>query len=198
MFEVLIDLQNNSIITMNNIKLSIVFALFSFVLCTQCKAQQTKEDEKPHIYKNTMFTGGGLGVQFGNTTIIDISPHFGYYPLENFSVGVGLTYQYINDRSYKTNINVFGGRVFTRLYLPFFNYIYAHGEYEYIAYYSDIFSSNGKKSWYSVNNVLAGIGYRQPITERTSLNFMLLWNLNESEYNLYNNPIFRTSIDIGL
>lgn len=183
---------------MNKIKFTLLLFLLLLVSVSHCMAQQTKDEEKPHVFKNTMFTGGGLGVQFGNTTIIEVSPHFGYYPLENISIGVGLTYQYINDRVYKTNINVIGGRVFTRLYLPFFNYIYAHGEYEYIAYYSDIFSTNGKKSWYSVNNVLAGIGYRQPISERTSLNFMLLWNLNESEYNLYNNPIFRTSIDIGL
>ncbi|MEI6853625.1 MAG: hypothetical protein WCL06_12310 [Bacteroidota bacterium] len=148
-------------------------------------------------FKHSFFTGGNLGVQFGTVTMVDISPQFGYYIFENMSVGMGLTYQYINDRRFSATMHVLGGRVFTRLYLPFYNSIFAHGEYEYMTYNTNVFSLTGQKEWVQLSNILAGIGYRQRIYGRSAVTMMVLWNFNDTPYTLYSNPVIRAGVDIG-
>ena len=161
---------------------------------------QTKTASYQEPFKKTFFTGGNLGMQFGTVTMIDVSPQFGYYVLENISVGVGFTYQFISDRRYTppATMHVLGGRVFTNLHFPFYNSIFAHGEYEYMAYKTNVFSSNMLPEWITLSNVLAGIGYRQRVYGRSAITFMILWNFNESQYNLYSNPVIRMGVDIGL
>jgi hypothetical protein len=44
-----------------------------------------------------------------------------------------------------------------------------------------------------VNTVLAGAGISQQIGKRASLNFMLLWPLNDPVYELYSKPELRIS-----
>jgi hypothetical protein len=164
---------------------------------------QKGEGEEPEYdfkFKNSYFTGGSLGLQFGSVVSVDVSPQIGYYPLEHISVGAGFTYQYISNRMYspRAEVNVYGGRVFSRLYLPIFESIFAHLEYEYMAYRTNIFSLNGEMDWIKLNNFLAGAGYRQRFGGRSSVNLMLLWNFNESQYSLSSNPIIRIGVDIGL
>lgn len=165
-------------------------------------AQDLSDDESSYElpYKNSFFTGGSLGMQFGSVVMIDVSPQIGYFPLEHIAIGAGFTYQYISDRRYspRLDLNVYGGRAFTRLYLPMFESIFAHLEYEYMAYETNIFSMTGDKEWIKMNNFLAGAGYRQRIGGRSAINLMLLWNFNESEYSLYSNPVIRIGADIGL
>jgi len=175
-----------------------------FVLCTKVIAQDeaipAKNDNYQEPFKRTFYTGGNLGMQFGTVTMIDVSPQFGYYFLENISLGVGFTYQFISDRRYTppATMHVLGGRVFTNLHFPFYNSIFAHGEYEYMAYKTNVFSSTMLPEWITLSNVLAGIGYRQRVYGRSAITFMILWNFNESQYNLYSNPVIRMGVDIGL
>lgn len=151
-------------------------------------------------YKNSFFTGGNLGLQFGSVVLIDASPQFGYYPLEHLSVGTGFTYQYISDRRMtpRLDVNVYGGRLFTRLYLPVFESLFAHIEYEYMTYKTNITNLGSAPEWIQLNNFLAGAGYRQPVGGRSSINLTVLWNFNESLNTLYTNPIIRVGADIGL
>jgi hypothetical protein len=181
--------------------------MFFICLCalnTNVQAQNEEEKvvtkDNNETFKKTFFTGGNLGVQFGTVTMIDVSPQFGYYLLENISVGVGFTYQFISDHRYApaATMHVLGGRVFTNLHFPFYNSIFAHGEYEYMAYKTNIFSSNLMPEWITLSNVLAGIGYRQRVYGRSCITLMVLWNFNETEYNLYSNPVIRVGVDIGL
>ncbi len=188
------------IITFRFFVLTCIILLFSFQTFSQIEESQEDNGSYNLPYKKSFFTGGGLGLQFGTVTMVDISPQFGYYIFENMSVGAGLTYQYVSDRSYSpaATMNVIGGRAFTRLYLPFFNSIFAHGEYEYMTYNTNVFSTTGEKQWVNLSNILAGIGYRQKIYGRSSITLMILWNFNESQYDLYSNPIIRAGVDIGL
>jgi hypothetical protein len=178
--------------------LTIIVVLFS----VQCFSQTDIQDDYSYSlpYKNSYFTGGSLGMQFGSVVMIDVSPQIGYYPLEHIAIGAGFTYQYISDRRYapRVDIHVYGGRAFTRLYLPLFESLFAHLEYEYMAYRTNMFNINGDMEWIKMNNFLAGAGYRQRIGGRSAINLMLLWNFNESEYSLYSNPVFRIGADIGL
>ena len=159
---------------------------------------ETNFDELP--FKNSFFTGGSLGLQLGTVTMIDVSPQFGYYPFEYFSVGTGFTYQYISDRRYipRADINVYGGRLFSRFYLPFFPRLFAHGEIEYLWYRTNVFNYSGEMEWIEVPAYLLGAGFRQSIGGRSGINLMVLWNFNETQYTLSSNPVIRVGVDIGL
>lgn len=63
------------------------FVVFVWVLaiCVGLKAQNRKE------------FGGKLGLQFGSTTLIDLSPRVGYWFTNYFVSGVGASYVYMND-----------------------------------------------------------------------------------------------------
>ena len=179
--------------------LSFIFLLFVLLQYNsksfaQLANEGTVEEDS---YKHSIFTGGNLGLQFGTVTMIDVSPQFGYYIWENVAVGTGLTYQYINDHRFSETMHVIGGRVFTNLYLPFYNSIFAHGEYEYMAYHTNVYNIGGAKEWITISNILAGVGYRQKIYRRSSINLMVLWNFNETPYTLYSNPVIRAGVDIG-
>ncbi|MCK9612947.1 MAG: hypothetical protein M0R16_08620 [Bacteroidales bacterium] len=163
------------------------------------ESEPSIRDDYDVTFKGRFFYGGGLGMQFGTVTMVDVAPQFGYYPLENIAIGMGLTYQYISDRRYEPpeSLHVLGTSIFTNLHLPFYNSIFAHGEYEFIAYNTDVFSLDNKRKWICVHNVLAGIGYRQRIFNRSSIFLMVLWNFNETQYNLYSNPVIRMGVNFG-
>lgn len=178
----------------------LIFLCF-FTLDLFAQAEEKTEGNRYKVsYKKSFFAGGNIGLQFGTVTMIDVSPQFGYYILENIAVGTSFTYQYINDRRYDpaATIHVIGGSVFTRLYFPFFNSIFAQGEYEYIAYKTNVFSQIQTMEWLTLSNVLAGVGYRQKIRNRANITLMVLWNFNESQYNLYSNPVIRLGFNFGL
>jgi hypothetical protein len=184
------------------VKRNLLTFILWFVLVVPVMAQEEVVENQSYElrYRNSFFTGGSLGLQFGSVILIDVSPQAGYYPLEHIAVGAGFTYQYISNRTYSPSldVNVYGGRLFTRLYLPIFENLFAHIEYEYMAYKTNVFSYTGDMEWIKLNNFLAGVGYRQPIFGRSSINLMLLWNFNETKYALNSNPLIRMGVDIGL
>lgn len=62
--------------------------------------------------------GGGLGLQFGDYTVVNIAPQVGYKLSNIVTVGGGLTYTYYREK-YHTEIdtnNYFGLNLFTRVY----------------------------------------------------------------------------------
>ncbi len=48
----------------------------------------------------------------------------------------------------------------------------------------------------NVNTVLGGVGISQQIGRRSAVNLMFLWVLDDSGYNLYNNPEIRISFAV--
>lgn len=143
---------------------------------------------------NKVFIGGGLGLQFGTITLFDISPLIGYRFTDRMSAGIGVTYQYYRykDKFIDFTTNVYGGRLFGR-YLITEN-LFAHAEYEVLSLETFDYLNNR----INVVSVLVGGGYRQPIGSYSYLNLMILWNLNESAYSPYINPIIRIGVNIGL
>ena len=161
------------------------------------------QNSSPRGFSNDkLFTGGGLGLQIGEVTLIDISPHIGYFFTERIALGIGASYQYyaINSKYYKYSTDIYGGRVFSRYYI--LEELFAHGEYEYLNYEAALIDPygyfTGGTDRVGVDNVLLGGGYRQNIGGNSWINLMVLWNVNETVYTLYSNPIIRMGIDIGL
>ena len=119
--------------------------------------------------------------------------------------------------SYKSN--VYGGGIYLRYYLSsifdnFLGNLFAHVEYEYQYYtrpytYSPqatgdfILDPYGNKyirgtEAVELNSFFVGGGYRQPLAGRVALDFLVLFNLNDTYNSPYSNPIFRLGVGVGL
>lgn len=143
---------------------------------------------------NRIYFGGNLGLQFGTYTYIDISPLIGYKLTEKLSVGTGVTYIYFRDNFYDYNTSIYGGRLFSRYRL--LENIFTHVEYEVLS--REVYDINWDLKRVNVNSFFVGGGYQQMIGGNASLNILVLWNLNETAYSPYQNPIIRVGFGIGL
>jgi hypothetical protein len=54
------------------------------------------------------------------------------------------------------------------------------------------------KEGVDINSFFVGGGYHQPIGNKAFMDFLLLFNLNESYDSPYSNPIFRLGFGVGL
>jgi len=159
---------------------------------------------KDSPFKDRLFFGGNLGLQFGSATYVDVSPLVGYRLTEKLDIGVGATYIYykIKETAYFLDgyeTSIYGGRVFSRYH--FMENIFAHVETE-VLNMEVPKAITGNSNNYSlvrdnVISILGGGGYAQPIGENSAILMMVLWNFNEDPNSPYLNPIFRIGINAG-
>lgn len=155
------------------------------------------QKERPPL-KDRFFIGGNLGLNFGSLTYINISPTIGYRVTEKFGVGLGPSYSYYSDnrdKNYKYSTNTYGGRLFTQYQL--LESVLLYSEYEMInvevpnLLFTKLIRTN-------VSSLFVGGGYTQQFGRGNSaVSLMLLYNVLESDYNIYENPIIRTGISFG-
>jgi hypothetical protein len=156
-------------------------------------SQYFENPQKKPSFKDKLYFGGGLGLQFGQVTLIDVSPIIAYKLTNRIHPGIGLTYSYCNDKSYSIPIDYssYGGSVFLRIFL--FESLYAHTEAEYLNIKVFNFTSSStyqtNRQW--IQNYYIGGGYFQKIGERSGIYFTILWNLNQTDLTPYSNPIMR-------
>jgi hypothetical protein len=159
-------------------------------------AQMTRE--KAPAISERIFFGGNFGLQFGTVTNIQIAPIVGFWLRPRIAVAVGPEYQYYKDPYYKTNI--YGGKAYVE-YVVIKNIssvlpiggntgIFLHLEDEILN--MEAYQINSYER-VNVNTVLGGVGISQQIGRRSAVNLMFLWVLDDSGYNLYNNPEIRIS-----
>lgn len=153
------------------------------------------------------FFGGNFGLQFGSITNIEVSPIAGYRIFPWFSVAAGPKYQLYGENyaGFKFYTHIYGGRTFLRIivigdfdeFIPlgFHGGLFAHTEYEALNLERQYFDLTGSGGRFWLKSVLVGGGISQPISERASVNIMVLWNLNETANSLYNSPIIRFGIN---
>lgn len=193
-------------------KLKILIIILLNLITTSIFAQ-TEEDPavKDLQFNQRLVYGGGFGLQFGNVTLVDLSPTIGYRLTDQLTLGTGISYKYnhINDytldqnsgRWYDYRSNIYGGSIWGRYYL--LRNIFAHAEIEQLRInynYTSVSStlptivSNGV----DVTSVLVGGGYRQPLGGHVFFNILILFNLNETDFSPYSNPIIRAGISVGM
>jgi len=139
-----------------------------------------------------VFVGGNIGAQFGSITVVNVSPIIGYRITERLSAGFGLTYIYYNYKAYNFSSSIYGGNIFGRFYI--LENVFAHAEYELLNL--DSYDFPGTRT--NIENIYVGGGFRQAIGARSFFTIMALWNINESKYSPYGNPIIRMGFSIGL
>ena len=190
---------------------AVLLGLGIFTFGGDLYAQEYKPPSQNKL-SDRIFFGGGLGLQFGDVTLIDISPMVGYRITDKLAAGVTLTYKYYkyknypyysNSPSYDLKANIYGGSLFSRYFL--FENLFAQAEFEYLLYSFDDYNRNSGSSSYtkSVKTIdlpsfFLGGGYRQPIGGRTFFTITVLYNFSESPYSPYSNPIIRAGISIGM
>ena len=189
-------LVNKKILT-----LSIIFLIIS-PFTGRAQYDIYKNQKIQSSFWDKVFVGGNLGLQFGTSTIIDISPMAGYKFNDNFAAGLGITYLYYNDKTYTPNYTttIYGGRIFGRYYLPSYDNLFLHSEIELLDY--DLLLVDPYNNYYkqriTANNILIGGGYSLPIGDNSSIDLLVLYNLNENANSLYTNPIIRMGVSFGL
>jgi hypothetical protein len=178
--------------------------IVSLMLLAASLSAQNTVDLNPKTkppFKDRLFYGGSLGLQFGNLTLIDVSPMIGYKITPKVGVGVSPTYKYYgykyNYGGYSINekANIFGGSIFGRVII--YQNFFAHAEYEYLTYKmkDEQYSADAVKK--DFQSLLVGAGYREPIADNAFMYLLVLWNLNETIDSPYTNPVLRAGFSIG-
>ena len=186
------------------------FLLFFYVFATQIAVAQEAPQTNKARFTDKIFFGGGLGLQFGSITVIDVSPVVGYRVTEKFETGLGFTYKYYNYKDYffdnNTGIgydlksNILGGSVFARYHI--LENVFLHAEFESLRYKYDDYYTIGpllykEQQIANINSVFVGAGYRQRISQGSYFFIMALWNLTEDAMSPYTNPVLRMGVVFG-
>ena len=151
--------------------------------------------------------GGYIGIQFGTITNIDITPIVTYRVAPPFFVGVGFTYMYYRYKDpykfYQYSAQGIGGRLFARYHI--WQNLFVQAEYDPLnrTYYD--YQPDNQGNWVRtgkfntwVHDILVGAGYRQWLGGRAFATMVVFWNVNESLYSPYSNPIIRIGFGVGL
>jgi hypothetical protein len=197
-------------------RIIILTILFLSVSNLSLKAQSNKEDQFPYdqksekdtpAFKERLFFGGNLGLMFGTITDIQVSPVVGYWLLPRLAIAAGPTYRFYKSTDYynlSSKTSIYGGKAYAQIvvvqdissFIPMGSHtgIFLHIEDELLSLKANFWKAplNPQGRFY-VNTVLLGGGISQQIGRRSSMDFMVLWPLNESDYNIYNKPEIRVS-----
>jgi len=190
--------------------LSTLLLLISFSVIN---AQKAKSDQFPYdqessgdtpAFRERLFFGGSFGLSFGSITDIQISPVIGFWVMPRIAVAAGPTYRYYKDQIDKTAL--YGGRAYMQLVviqdlssvmsLGVHTGIFLHVEDELLSLKTSFWKNPPpypEADRFYVNTILAGIGLSQQLGKRSSLNFMILWPLNDSSYGIYSKPDLKIS-----
>jgi len=155
------------------------------------KASDVEQALSELKFKDRLTYGGNFGFNFGDVIMIDMSPMIGYRTTEKWVNGIGMTYQYFEDRRFKPSFktSILGGRAFSR-YMVYRN-IFAHGEYELLKF--NVFSKDLEQNpsdWFP--SLFVGAGIFQPLGKKSTSGFVvtLMYNLTYNPKNsLYLSPI---------
>ena len=179
-------------------KWQLIIAFLLLFLTSNLTAQSRREE--PPSVRERLFYGGSFSLQLGSVTNIEVSPVIGFWVLPRIAVAAGPSYRFYKFYDEKTDI--IGGRSYLQVvvlrdidkFIPLgiHTSIFIHFEDELLGLRSDYWKNISlSPKRFAVNTLLAGGGISQQIGRRSSMNIMVLWALNESDYDIYSNPEIR-------
>lgn len=161
----------------------LIIALLGFFLISNHSFAQREIYGDSTSFKDRLYYGGNLGLQFGTVTLIDVSPLVGVMITPKLSGGLGGTFQYFDDNRFQGGQGTsYGGRVFGRYnILP---NIFTQLEYESINWNAyNFFLEDFRRTW--TNALFIGGGYFAPFGSRGGANFTFLYNVLHNNRNSY-------------
>lgn len=178
---------------------SFISILILFLLAAQLNAQARDISRPPTNTKegfdwDRVVVGGNFGAQFGNITLVNLSPSIGYQIKDFWLAGISTRYIYFSDNRFTPafNTSVYGGGPFTQFF--FLENFLAHSEYEFLNV--EQFDSPNERLF--IQSWLVGGGYRSQIGGNSFAGFIILWDLIQDINSPYTNPIFRVNLGFGL
>jgi hypothetical protein len=180
----------------------IIYSILLFSFGAICLVNGQEKNEV--TWRDRLFFGGNVSLSVGSETAIELTPLVGYRITPRWSAGVGYKYEYYKSSggtigpytipSYSTSI--YGGDIFTNfVFLKNFPTeglsLMGQAEYESLSLERKYFENPDATGRFIINNFLVGGGIRQRIGRRSSINMLLLWNLNETKNSPYSNPIIK-------
>ncbi|MFH0893403.1 MAG: hypothetical protein V2A54_03115, partial [Bacteroidota bacterium] len=143
------------------------FAVLLFLAVCVCSfsaiAQDKKSNQSGSWSEDRFYTGGTVGLMFGNKTNIEVSPMLGYDIFPKFSMGLGFTYLYYRFKDpysqYKYSTNIWGLRGFARFLI--IEQAFVYGEYETLGLDKNLLYNSNEKGTLWIDNIYVGGGYRQ-------------------------------------
>ena len=159
-----------------------------------------KESTEKRPFKDRIWYGGGIGLNFGTVTSVQLEPMVGYKVDHKgkFSVGPGITWWYLNDGRYtpRYEFNAYGYRLFARYrVIP---QAYVHTEFLHMNAQRWLGADVGvQRIW--VPHLLAGAGYAQPLGGRNAIYLQVLWEVLQNPNSVYygQGPIISGGVGLG-
>ena len=146
--------------------------------------------------RERFYVGGNVGASFGSTTYISLQPLLGFKITPKFSVGAGFTYNYYSVNYYGKRYvsTIYGSNAFVR-YMILEN-LFAQVGWDKLSVPDYASGFNNQRRW--VDNILIGGGYRQPFSSKAFFVAAIYYNINQTPYSPYANPIIQIGFNIGL
>lgn len=185
----------------------LVLLLLSLATAPALRAQDTTDyvgkpaapkDRIP--FKDRIWFGGGVGLNFGTVTAIQLDPLVGYYldRGRKVSTGLGLSYWYYQDNRFSPAIsqNAYGYRVFSRYRL--IEQAYLHAEFLHLNA-ERFFNVENDVTRIWVPHLLVGAGYVQPLGSGSSVYIQVLWEVLQDPNSVYLNqgPLISAGVGVG-
>lgn len=164
--------------------------------------QQIRQEVPP--LRERLFVGGSFGLQFGTLTNIQVAPVLGLWVLPRLAIAAGPNFTYY--KYYDNKTTMYGGKAYAQFVLlqdlhnviplGIHTGIFLHLEDEILNLESAYWKNPPYASdRFTVNTVLIGGGLSQQLGRRSSMNIVLLWALQDSDYAIYGNPEIRISFN---
>jgi hypothetical protein len=147
-------------------------------------------------FSERVFVGGGLGGGISNYyTWVEVSPMVGYMFTDRLAGGIGLRYQYYKDNRTNFSSSIIGPYAYARY--QFINFAFAYAEYEHL-----FLKYKNPLTPETVTNIdvpgfLIGGGLTSGFG-RSMVYMLILYNVLESPYTPYSNPVFRMGVSVGI
>lgn len=187
----------------------LIFTILCGLLLSAEGQDEMMMDEMP-TRKGKFFLIPEFWLSFGSSTYIEVAPLLGYHALERLIVGAGPHYAYrsvkvspTNPYSYQTH--AFGLKGFARFviitnaeqFLPInlLSDIFVHAEYEGTSLEQNVYLQPTDQGRFIYHGIFLGGGFNQRIGMYNSVSFTVLWDVNQSFYSPYSNPIFRVGFN---
>ncbi|MEO6290314.1 MAG: hypothetical protein ABIO76_10350 [Ginsengibacter sp.] len=194
-----------------------IMALLFLVICINSYGQDAdeKKDENKGFKKERLFTGGSVSAGFSSySTILGITPQFGYSLTDWADAGITFNLNYTSQRDYqypgdKLRQTVYGPGAFVRLFPV--KFLFASAQYEYnLIHLKYVPAGNSgytpDKSNLNASSLLIGGGYAggRERGNNTYYYISVSWDLLGDNNSPYidgfgrANPIIRAGYNIGL